>query len=67
MDIASYLKKNAREKDKKNFTAMLNGEISMDVCKNRFLLDNDFPGDVDLPTNEFRSWLKGLGWEEDGL
>ena len=67
MEIAKYLKRHARETDKTNFFLLASGAIPIEACKNRFLLANEFPSDVDIPTDEFRAWLKSLGWEEHGL
>jgi len=60
-----YLKRDARDADKKVMMDYRDGAITLGACRKRVFMNNDIPLEVQDKTSveEFEEWLKELGWK----
>lgn len=63
-DFLKYLKRDARDADKKVMMDYRDGAITLGVCRKKIFKNNDVPTEVQDKTSveEFEEWLKELGW-----
>lgn len=61
MEFIKYLRRSARNDDKKSFNLWAMGQISTDQCINEFKKHNKME-DIHIDSFQFQMWLRSLGY-----